>query len=93
MATHINQIDDSDARISILNVDGEMFGEDAQLLTKIAKQLNSETGNTITIDLADLSFLDSDAASILISLQKLPGFEIIGMEIFRQNIVDQAEKR
>lgn len=93
MATNITQIDDPDDSVTILRVEGDMLENDAHLLAKIGGQLRAETGNAITIDLADLDFLDSDAASVLMQLERTAGFEIVGMEIFRQTIVDQAEKR
>ena len=92
MATHINQIDHDEIRTSTLRVEGEMFYEDAVLLERIAVEIRSETGNKVAIDLADLDFLDSDAAPILRRLAELEGFAIEGMEIFLQTAVDSVER-
>lgn len=69
-----------------------MFYDDAVLLEKIVICMHDETGDDITLDLADLDLLDSDAAPILKRMTERPGFDIVGMEIFRQTIVDEAER-
>jgi len=93
MPTQIKQIDDPDRGITIFRVEGDMLFEDAILLGRIAKDHQEDTGNSITIDLADLDFLDSDSAPILKRLESEHGFEIIGTEIFLQSLVNAAEKR
>ena len=92
MATQINQIDHDEIYTSTLRVEGEMFYEDAVLLERIAVEIRAETGNKVAIDLADLDFLDSDAAPILRRLAELDGFAIEGMEIFLQTAVDSVER-
>lgn len=93
MPTQINQIDHAEIRTTMLRVDGEMFQQDAELLERIAVDIRSESGNKVVIDLADLDFLDSDAAPILRRLGELDGFAIEGMEIFLQSAINNAERR
>jgi hypothetical protein len=92
MATHITQIEDSERNRLILRVDGTMTIDDAVLLEKIARNLHSGTGKKVTIDLADLDFLDSDSAPILKRLENTDGFNIEGTEIFLQSAIDEAER-
>ena len=92
MPTTINQVEDSETGKIILRVAGSMELEDAVLLEKIAVQINSEFGKKITIDLADLNFLDSESAPVLKNMERENGFTIVGMEIFLQNIVNETEK-
>jgi anti-anti-sigma factor len=92
MATKITQIDFPERRRTILRVEGEMFREDAELLEKITACLTPDSGTTIVIDLADLDFLDSEAASVLKRLEDVNGYEIEGGEIFLQSAVDMAER-
>ena len=92
MPTQITQIRDERRSVTILRVDGEMFSDDAVLLEKIAIEMRGETGDDIILDLADLDFLDSDAAPILRRLASLDGFSIEGIEIFLQNVVNNAER-
>ncbi len=92
MPTHITQVEDTERRRTILHVRGEMALEDAILIEKIAEGAFTDAEHTITIDLADLALLDSDAAAILKRLSERPGFEIEGTEIFLQSIVNHAER-
>ena len=92
MATQITQIDLPDRHTAILRVEGDMLHDDALLIEKIASAIRKETGNQIIIDLADLDFLDSEAASVLKRIKDLDGFEIEGVEIFLQSAVDMAER-
>lgn len=92
MPTQITQIDDAERRMTTFRVDGEMFREDAELLGRIAKCVEGENGNSVTIDLADLDFLDSESAAILMALERENGFQIIGTEIFLQTVVNEAER-
>lgn len=93
MATHITQIDSDGAAVTILRVEGEMTIADARLIERLARDVRTETGNAVTIDLADLDFLDSESASVLKGLDDQDGFDIVGMEIFLQNAVNEAERR
>lgn len=92
MPTQITQIDNSSQGLTTLRVEGDMLIEDARILETIGVGIRSETGNRISIDLADLDFLDSDSAPLLRRLNELDGFEIQGVEIFLQSVVNQAER-
>jgi len=93
MATQINQIDDDLNGRTTLHVEGELLGDDAKLLEKIGIEIRAETGNRIVIDLADLDYLDSEAAPILRRLDNLEGFSIEGIEIFLQTVVNEVERQ
>jgi anti-anti-sigma regulatory factor len=92
MATKITQIDLPERRRTVLRLEGEMFREDAELLEKIAGCISPDGGTTIVIDLADLSLLDSEAASVLKRLEDVNGYELEGGEIFLQTAVEMAER-
>lgn len=91
MATHITQNEYGDG--TLLSVAGEMLLDDALLLERIASDLYKSSEKPITIDLADLDFLDSDSAAVLRRLAEQTGYKIEGMEIFLQSVVNQVEKR
>ena len=93
MPTKITEIEDKERGKDILRVEGSMTLEDAVLLEKIATCMRDEKGRNLTLDLADLDFLDSDGASILKRMQSEQGFEIEGIEFFLQTVVDEIEKR
>ncbi len=92
MATQITQIDLDDRRRTILRVEGDMLRDDALLIEKLAAGIHAKTGNSVVIDLADLDFLDSEAASVLKRIEDREEFEIEGVEIFLQSAVDMAER-
>ena len=92
MATQINQVDDNERGVTTLRIEGDMLGDDARLLERIGHDIRSETGNEIIIDVADLDFLDSEAAPVLRHLEKLDGFSIQGMEIFLQTVINEVER-
>lgn len=92
MATHITQIDDNEHRTTILRVEGEMMLDDALLLERIASDIQTELDTSVTIDLADLDFLDSESAGILRRLDNQLGVRIQGIETFLQTAVNTAER-
>ena len=92
MATQITQIDKPERNRTILRVEGDMLSEDARLIERIAVSAAIDTGHRISIDLADLSFMDSDAASVLRQMIERDGVEIEGIELFLQAAVDMAER-
>lgn len=93
MPTNIQQIEDIERGKMILRVEGEMTWTDAELLEKIALEMRRKTGKNLTIDLADLHFLDSDGAPVLKRMADEHGFEIEGLLVFLQRAVEENEKR
>lgn len=92
MPTHFTEIEDRERGKMILRVEGSLMADDARLLERIALDLRESRGRDITLDLADLDFLDSESAPVLRRLQADLGFEIEGIEFFLQTIVNDAEK-
>lgn len=90
MPTQITQRE-SNGR-TYLRVEGEMLAEDALLLERIAADILNETSADVTIDLADLDFLDSDSASVLKRIQSNDRISIEGLEIFLQSAINAAER-
>ena len=93
MPTNITQMEDLERGKTVLRVEGEMSLSDAELLEKIALDLRLENGKNLTLDLADLDFLDSEAAPVLKRLEQEHRFEIEGLPFFVQKVVDETEKR
>ncbi len=92
MPTKINQIDHSDSSTTSLRIEGEMFLEDAELLERIVLHLVNDRSRKVVIDLADLDFLDSEAAPFLKRLEDHEGVSIEGIEIFLQSVVNHVER-
>ncbi len=90
MPTNITQTE-TDGR-TYLRVEGQLLLDDAILLERIVSDMIDDSGRPVTVDLADLSFLDSDSASYLIRLESRDLVEIEGLEIFLQSAIDSAER-
>ena len=90
MPTQITQRE-SDGK-TYLQVEGDMLIDDAILLERIASDIHEDSGSHVTVDLADLDFLDSESAPILKRLESKNGISIEGLEIFLQSAIDAAER-
>ena len=93
MPTSIQQIEDTERGKTVLRVAGSMTEADAVLLEKIALAMREESGKSLTIDLADLHFLDSESAPVLKRMEREHHFEIEGLMIFLQKAVEETESR
>jgi anti-anti-sigma regulatory factor len=93
MPTSITQVEDVERGKTILRVEGSLERADAVLLERIAIDMSSQLEKRITLDLADLDFLDSEAAPILRNLEREHGFEIEGLDIFLQHAITEAESK
>lgn len=93
MPTNIKQIEDKERGRTILRIQGSMEFDDAVLLNKIVTEMLSETDKLVTLDLADLDFLDSESASILYKLKHELNINIEGLEIFLQRIINETERK
>jgi anti-anti-sigma regulatory factor len=93
MPTQITQLEDLERGKTVLRVEGDMMFDDAVLLEKIALEMREQNGKNLTLDFADLDFMDSESAPILKRLEHEHGFEIEGMEFFLQSVINETEKR
>ena len=93
MPTNIRQMEDEDRNKTVLRVEGELMYEDAILLEKIALDLREKSNKNLTLDLADLDFLDSESAPVIKRLESKYGFEVEGLQFFLQKIVEETENR
>jgi anti-anti-sigma regulatory factor len=91
MPTRITQLESEDGTRTILRVEGSLTLVDAELLERICGDLGEQTPKGISIDLADLNFLDSESASVLNRL-KTQGIELEGLHYFIQKEIELAEK-
>jgi len=93
MPTNITQVEDPERDKLVLRVKGELAFDDAILLERIALDLKGQSDKAVAIDLADLGFMDSDAAPILKRIEEKHGFEIEGLQFFLQKVVNETENR
>jgi len=93
MPTTITQLEDTERNKIVLRVEGELMFDDAVLLEKIALDLREQNNRNLTLDLADLDFMDSESAPVIKRLEQKHGFEVEGLQFFLQKIIDENENR
>ncbi len=93
MPTTITQLEDTERNKIVLRVEGELMFDDAILLEKIALDLREQNNRNLTLDLADLDFMDSESAPVIKRLEQKHGFEVEGLQFFLQKIIDETENR
>jgi anti-anti-sigma regulatory factor len=91
MPTRITQIGCQTGAPRRLKVEGTLTLADAELLEGICNELRDQSDSRISVDLADITFLDSDSASVLCRL-KGQGVSLEGLDLFVQKVVELAEK-
>lgn len=76
---------------TVLKVEGCLYLEDAELLEKICRDVGGQTGRHLTLDLADLSFLDSESASVLCRLRREQNVTLEGLHLFIEKVIELTE--
>src|SRR5262245_7265229 len=79
------------AHQTVLKVQGSLDLEDAELLEKICRDIQSDTGCQVKLDLADLVFLDSESASVLCRLKQEQGVILDGLHLFIAKVIELTE--
>lgn len=93
MTTRITQLEGRVAGgRALLRVEGKLGLADAQLLEQVCTDLRAQTGASVTLDLADISFLDSEGASVLARLKREQAVTLEGIHFFVQQVIDIAER-
>ena len=88
---HPNQAGRADEGRLVLKVEGTLYLRDAELLERICYDVANQTGRRITLDLADLTFLDSDSASVLCRLKREQDVALEGLQLFIAKVIELTE--
>jgi anti-anti-sigma factor len=75
-----------------LRVEGALYRKDAELLERICRDLVGQTRKRITLDLSNLSFLDSESAAVLCQLKRELDVSLEGLRLFIEKVVELAEE-
>jgi anti-anti-sigma factor len=76
---------------TLLKVEGSLYLEDAELLERVCRDVGEQTGHRLILDLADLSFLDSDSASVLCRLKREQNVSLEGLHLFIAKVIELTE--
>jgi len=81
-----------ESQATVLKVEGTLRLRDAELLEKICHDVASQTGRPVTLDLASISFIDSESASVLCRLKREQGVRLEGLHLFIGKVVELTEE-
>jgi anti-anti-sigma factor len=76
---------------TLLKVEGSLYLQDAELLEKVCRDIGEQTGQRLVLDLADLSFLDSESASVLCRLKREQNVTLEGLHLFIAKVIELTE--
>lgn len=92
MPTRITQVDTPERAATTLRVEGALYLADAELLEKICRDIRQDSQHSITLDLADLCFLDSNSAEVLCRLKREQDVALEGLHLFIQKVIEFADE-
>ena len=92
MTTRITQLDEQDGGRAVLRVEGSLGVAEVELLRQACADLKAQTGRDVTLDLAGISFLDNESASVLTRLRREQNVALDGLHFFIRKVIEIAER-
>ena len=83
---------DTETAATVFKVEGTLYQRDAELLERICRDVATQTGRPVTLELAGLSFLDSESAAVLCRMKREQGVRLEGLHLFIEKVVELAEE-
>jgi hypothetical protein len=83
---------DSGSLATVFKVEGTLYLKDAELLEKICRDVGDQTKRPVTLELAGLSYLDSESAAVLCRMKREQGVRLEGLHLFIGKVVELAEE-
>lgn len=83
---------DIETERTVLKVEGTLYLRDAELLEKICRDVSSQTRRPVTLELAGLSYLDSDSAAVLCRMKREQDVRLEGLHLFIEKVVELTEE-
>ncbi len=77
---------------TVFKVEGTLYLKDAELLEKFCRDVANQTRRPVTVELAGLSYLDSDSAAVLCRMKREQGVRLEGLHLFIEKVVELAEE-
>ena len=77
---------------TVFKVEGTLYLRDAELLEKICRDVGNQTQRPVTLELAGLSFLDSDSAAVLCRMKRELNVSLEGLHLFIEKVVELTEE-
>lgn len=83
---------DTGAEPTVFKVEGTLYLRDAELLEKICRDVGQRTRLPVILELAGLSYLDSDSAAVLCRMKREQNVSLEGLHLFIKKIVELTEE-
>jgi hypothetical protein len=83
---------DSITMPTVFKVEGTLYLRDAELLEKICRDVSNKTQRPATLELAGLSYLDSDSAAVLCRMKREQNVTLEGLNLFIEKMVELTEE-
>ena len=77
---------------TVFKVEGTLYLRDAELLEKICRDVGNQTQRPVTLELAGLSYLDSDSAAVLCRMKREQNVRLEGLRLFIEKVVELTEE-
>jgi hypothetical protein len=77
---------------TVFKVEGTLYLRDAELLEKICREVGNQTRRPVTLELAGLSYLDSDSAAVLCRMKREQNVSLEGLHLFIEKVVELTEE-
>ena len=77
---------------AVFKVEGTLYLRDAELLEKICRDVGRQTKRPVTLELAGLSYLDSDSAAVLCRMKREQNVSLEGLHLFIEKVVELTEE-
>src|SRR5258707_10754032 len=77
---------------TVFKVEGTLHLRDAELLEKICRDVGNQTKRPVTLELAGLSYLDSDSAAVLCRMKRELNVSLEGLHLFIEKVVELTEE-
>lgn len=92
MSTLITQVEGGEEGILVFRVEGTLFRRDAEILERACADFRERLpALKITLDLSDLTFFDSESASVLYRVRESQGVKLDGLHVSVQRVVELAD--
>lgn len=90
MTIRITQIDNENEDRTTMRLEGKLLAADAELVEQVFDELAERGAESIDIDMAGISFLSSDSASLLKQLEA-KGAVLKGLDFFIEQVIETYE--
>ena len=77
---------------TVFKVEGTLYLRDAELLEKICRDVRNQTKRPVTLELAGLSYLDSESAAVLCRMKREQNVSLEGLHLFIEKVVELTEE-